>query len=120
MPSAAGSPRLVGVQEEELGEVVGDDPVDLLGHRAVEAAQPRLDVADRDPELRGAERRRERRVDVAGDEHEVGPLVAQHGLEPLEHAAPSARRAVPEPTPSMWSGSGTPSSSKKTSDIARS
>ncbi len=27
---------------------------------------------------------------------------------------------VPEPTPSMWSGSGTPSSSKKTSDIMRS
>ena len=37
----------------------------------------------------------------------------------------SSTRAVcspwlPEPTPSMWSGSGTPSSSKKTSDIARS
>ena len=27
---------------------------------------------------------------------------------------------VPEPTSSMWSGAGTPSSSKKTSDIARS
>ena len=34
--------------------------------------------------------------------------------------AASIRAWVPEPTPSMWSGSGTPSSSRKTSDIIRS
>ena len=36
-------------------------------------------------EPRRAERRGEGRVDVAGDEHEVGALGAQHRLEPLEH-----------------------------------
>ena len=108
------------VQEEQLGEVVGDDPVDLLGHRPVEAAQAGLDVGDRDPELRRAERRSQGRVDVAGNEDQVGALGAQDRLEPLEHPARSARAWLPEPTPSMWSGSGTPSSSKKISDIARS
>ena len=34
-----------GVREEQVGELVGEDPVDLLRHRPVEAAQPRLDVA---------------------------------------------------------------------------
>ena len=33
--------RLVAVEEELVGELVGDDPVELLGHRAVEAAQAR-------------------------------------------------------------------------------
>jgi hypothetical protein len=35
---------------------VGDDPVDLLGHRAVEAAQAGLDVADRICSLAAHER----------------------------------------------------------------
>ena len=77
--------RLVAVQEEVLGELVGDDPVDLLGHRAVEAAQARLDVGDRDPHLRRGQRRRQGRVDVAGDEHQVGRLVDQDRLEALHH-----------------------------------
>ena len=65
--------------------MVGDDPVDLLRHRAVEAAQARLDVADREPEPLGAERRGEGRVDVARDQDEVRRLVAQDGLEALDH-----------------------------------
>jgi hypothetical protein len=40
-------PRFRRVDEEQLGEVVGDDPVDLFGQRAVERAQPGLDVPDR-------------------------------------------------------------------------
>ena len=47
--------------------------------------RPGLDVADRDPEPRRAERRGEGRVDVAGDQDQVGALGAQHRLEPLEH-----------------------------------
>ena len=66
-------------------ERVGDDPVELLGHRAVEAAQAGLDVGDRDVQLGRRDRRRHRRVDVAGDDHEVGALGEQHRLEALHH-----------------------------------
>ncbi len=93
------SSRLGRVQEEQLGEVIGDDPVDLLRHRAVEAPQPGLDVADRDPEPGRAERRGEGRVDVAGNQDEVRSLVAKHRLQPLEHARgllAVAARADPE------------------------
>ena len=92
--------RLVRVGEEQIGELVGDDAVDLLGHRAVEAAQPRLEVGDRDPELGGDERRGERRVHVAGNDHEVRALASRHGLEPLHHARRLLARGVPDPTPS--------------------
>ena len=75
--------RLGRVDEEEVRHLVGDDPVDLLGHRAVERAQPGLDVADRQQQLRGGQRGRHRRVHVAGDEHDIGLRLEQHRLEPL-------------------------------------
>jgi hypothetical protein len=75
--------RLIGMQEEQLGELVGDDPVDLLGHGAVEAAQAGLDVGDRDAHLDRGQHRRQGRVDVARDEDEVGLLGLQHRLQPL-------------------------------------
>ena len=75
---------LGGVQEEQVGEVIDDDPVDLLGHRTVEAAQPGLDVADCDPEPIGTKARGQGGVDVAGNEHEVRALGAQHGFQALE------------------------------------
>src|SRR5215207_5713008 len=77
---------LGAVQKEQLREMVGDDPVDLLGHRPIEAAEPGFDVPDRDLKARCAERGGEGRVDVAGNEHEIGPRLAQYGLEPREHA----------------------------------
>jgi hypothetical protein len=77
---------LLGVQEQIFGELVGDDAVDLLGHRAVEGAQARLQVGDRDGELDGDERRGERRVDVAGDDHEIRALLDQDGLDAFHHA----------------------------------
>ena len=43
----------VGGGQEEVGGVVGQDPVDLLGHGPVERAQPRLQVGDRHVELDG-------------------------------------------------------------------
>ena len=78
-------PGLGGVDEEELGDLVGDDPVDLLRHRAVEAAQPRLHVPDGQLELRRGQGGGERRVDVARDEHEIRLQLEQHGLQPLDH-----------------------------------
>lgn len=52
----------------------------------VEAAQAALDMGQRDAELGGGERGRERRVDIARDDHEVRGLLAQHGLQALHGA----------------------------------
>ena len=65
---------LGAVGEQEVGQPVGEDAVDLLGHRPVERAQAGLDVRNRDAELGCRERAGERRVDVATDAHEVGAL----------------------------------------------
>ena len=74
------------VDEQQIGYGVGQDAVDLLGHRAVERAQPRLDVADSNAQLGRHDRGGERRVDIAGNEHDVRPPLQQHGLEPLHDA----------------------------------
>ena len=42
-------------------------------------------MGDRDLHLRRGQRRRQGRVDVARDDHQVGPLLGQHRLEPLHH-----------------------------------
>ena len=57
--------RVGGRGEEQIGERVGHEPVDLLGHRPVTAAQPRLDVGDRHAELGRTSGAGDRRVDVA-------------------------------------------------------
>ncbi len=73
------------MDEQVIAELVGDDPVDLLGHRAVEAPQAGLDVRDRDAELDRDERRGERGVDVARNDHEFGTLALHHRLDSLHH-----------------------------------
>ena len=106
------------VDEEEVGELVGDDPVDLLGHRAVEAAQAGLDVRDRDaaasprraPRRASSSRRRGRSRGPGAPRSRTG------SRRSITRAVCTA--CVPEPTPSRWSGSGMPSSSRKTSDIS--
>ncbi len=79
-------PRLGRMYEEQLGDRVGHDAVDLLGHRAVEGAQTGLDVGDRQAELDRDQRGRQRGVDIAGDEHDVGTLREQHWLQALHDA----------------------------------
>jgi len=59
--------------EEQVGQLVRDDPVDFLGHRLVERADARLDVAQHPPELVREERAGHGRVRVAVDEDEVRP-----------------------------------------------
>jgi hypothetical protein len=78
--------RLLAVHEEVLGEAVGDDPVGLLGHRHVEAAQAGLDVGEGDLHLHRGQGRRQGRVDVAGDDHQVRPLLQQDRLQALHRA----------------------------------
>ena len=94
--------RLRRVDEEELRELVGDDPVDLLRHRPVERAQAGFDVPDRDEELRSGQGGGHRRVHVAGDEDDVGLGLQQDRLEALHdrsgllrvRARPDAERVV--------------------------
>src|SRR5581483_10772011 len=69
------------VRQQERAQVVREQPVVLLRHRRVEAAEARLDVRDRDVELRRGEGAGERRVDVAGDDDERRLPVEQHLLD---------------------------------------
>jgi hypothetical protein len=71
--------------------VVSDDAVDLFGHRAVERAQPGLDMRDRQPVLGGDQRRGKRRVRVAVHEDGIGCGVAQDRVESDQHPARSDR-----------------------------
>jgi hypothetical protein len=78
--------RLGRVDEEQGGELVGDEAVELLGHRPVEAPQARLDVGDRDLQLGRRHGGRQRRVHVPGHEDHVGRPVDEDRLEALHHA----------------------------------
>ena len=78
-------------REQQRAQMVGDDAVDLLGHRAIEGAHPRLDVGDRNLRLGRREGAGEGRVRVAVDEHRVGRLVAQQLARARRACAPSAR-----------------------------
>ena len=74
-------PRLGRVDEQELRDLVGQKAVQLLGHGAVEATKPRLDVADRDAALGRREGGGERRVHVSGDEDDVRLDLQQQRFE---------------------------------------
>jgi hypothetical protein len=67
--------------EEVVGDVVRDHPVDLLGHRPVEAPEAGLDVADPDVELRGRESPGHDGVGVALDEDDIRGLLHENVLD---------------------------------------
>ena len=67
-----GLPRAVVRAEEEPREAIRLDPVALLRHVEVAAAQPRLHVRERDRRVCRGTRAGERRVRVAVDEDDVG------------------------------------------------
>jgi len=69
--------------EQQICQPIRDQAVDLLRHRSVVAAQPRLDVGNPDRKLRRDQRGGGRRVDVAVDHDPVGCLLDQNRLEPL-------------------------------------
>ena len=77
--------RVLGGAEQQIGDAVGDDPVHLLGHLPVARAQARLDVGDGDVQLGRGERRGQGRVDVAGDQHQVGGVLEQVRLDADQH-----------------------------------
>ena len=72
------------VREEDLTQVIGQPPVCLFRHRLVEASKARLDVRDRDMELRCGQGGRKRGVDVAGDDNERRKVLKQDLLDPDE------------------------------------
>ena len=78
--------RLGAVRQAQVGDLVDEHAVQLLRHRPVVAAQSRLDVRHGNPELRRSECGGERRVDVAGNEHERRLLAHEDLLEALERA----------------------------------
>ena len=67
--------------EQQLAQLVGQAPVDLLGHRVVEGAQPGLDVCHRHAQLDRDERSGQRRVDVAVDDDERRLELLEGALE---------------------------------------
>ena len=73
--------RALGMDEEDAAQVVGEQPVVLLGHPVVVAAQAGFEVGDRDVELDRGERAGERRVHVAGDDDHVRAPLEQHLLD---------------------------------------
>ena len=70
---------------EQVGDLVRQDPVDLLRHRAVETAQPRLHVRHRDVLLDSHQAAGERRIHVADDDDARRLQAVEHGLEVLHH-----------------------------------
>ena len=81
--------------EEERGEGVDQDPVQLLGHRAVERAKPGLDVRDRDAELRRRERRLRASSSCPRRRGRRRALARGWPARCRAASAPSARRASP-------------------------
>ena len=77
--------RGVARAEEEVRQVVCDDPVDLLRHMAVEASEPRFDVGDRHGDLRRRQGAGQGGVRIAVDHEPVRALEEQHVLDAAEH-----------------------------------
>ena len=75
-----------GRREEMAAQMVGQDPVNLFGHGAVERAHARLDMGNGDVEFRRCERAGQCAVGVAIDQHQIGSLVEQNGFKALQHA----------------------------------
>ena len=71
--------------EEEVAHPVGDDPVDLLGHAPVSAAEARFDVSNEQAALGADQRAGERGVDIAHDDDGVALDLAEQVLESDEH-----------------------------------
>ncbi len=79
--------RDLGRGQQQVGGVVGEHPVVLLGHPPVERAQARLEVRDRQVQLHRGQRAGERRVGVAVDQHPVRALLGQDRVEGGQHRA---------------------------------
>jgi hypothetical protein len=66
--------------------MIGQDPIDLLGHAPVERTHACFDVGDGNVQLRRRKRAGQRRVGVAVDQHPRRPLLGEDPLDRLQHA----------------------------------
>ena len=73
--------RVLRGAEQQAGDAVGDDAVDLLGHRPVVAAQSRLDVRNANAAFPRRHRAGECRIDIPGDDHQIGTKFGERVLE---------------------------------------
>ena len=86
--------------EEPVGQGVGDDAVQLLGHRAVETPQSRFNMREGQAEFRRHERRRHGRRHVADHDNPIRAQIEQHRLQSpqdfgrLRNGAPRADSQV--------------------------
>ena len=72
--------------EQQVGEVVGEHAIELLGHRAIEGAHARLHMGDRHARLGRGQAAGQRRVRVPVDEDDVGALRGDERPQRGEHA----------------------------------
>src|SRR4051794_38937206 len=66
---------------QDIRELIGQDAVDLLGHAAIEASQPRFDVNYGNLLLGRDQTTREGRVHIAHYQDTGWPVLVEHGLE---------------------------------------
>ena len=79
--------------QQQLTEVVSDDPVDFLGHSAIVAAQASFDMCDGDLQFGSGKGTRQRRIRVAKHEDPIRLLLQHFGFESHEHGAGLGRVA---------------------------
>ena len=72
--------------EQQIGNRIREHAVDLFGHRAIETAQPRLNVDHPDAEFRRIQRAGDRRIHIADHQDRVRPLRFEHALERFDDA----------------------------------
>jgi hypothetical protein len=70
--------------EEPGGDGIGEEPVDLFGHGAIEGAKAGLHVGDRDAQLDRGQGRGEGGVDVSHHDQGARTLLGDHRLDPLQ------------------------------------
>ena len=78
------NPRPFGT-EQQITDCIGENAVDLLGHRAVTAPQPRFDVNQRNAQLHRHQATSNRPVHVTDHQHGVRSGPKHHGLERLHN-----------------------------------
>jgi len=67
--------------EMNIGERIGNDAIYLFGHRPVETPQTRFDVCDLDMKFCRGQGAGECRIDVSGDNNQIGTFVEQDSFK---------------------------------------
>ena len=79
--------------EQIVGDLVGEESIDLFGHPSIVAAQARFDMRDGMPRLTATSAHAKRRIDVSDDDNGVGRVRIQIFVERHHHARGLCRMA---------------------------